>query len=549
MTEKIDTNFWMNDAGALPKVVRGRQGAVAAEHPLAAAAGLNVLQSGGNAADAVLAMAAVTGVVQPMMCGLGGDAFLVYYEAASGRFHSLSGSGVAPRGATRDFFARQGYATMPLAGILAAAVPGAVAAYARIAERFGTRPLAELFAPAVHYAREGFPVSAALNYHMTENREKLRTFPATAAIFLRDGEPYRPGDILVQRDLAASLEKVAREGEAAFYRGELAAAFLRCSDASGGLFAPEDLAEHVTEVEAPLAVDYRGYTVYVPPPASQGFILLEMLNLLEGFDLGELAPGSAAAVHLIAEAKKLAYADRLRYAGDPRFVDFPLSRLLSKEFAAERRPAIDPARVMAAEYSAEAAGDTTSFVAVDRFGNAASFIHSLSLAFGCGVTVPGTGILLNNRAGRGFTLEAGHPNCIAPGKKTLHTLNCYIAARDGRPWLVGGTPGGDGQPQWNAQILTNIIDFGLDLPAAVTAPRWTSFPGTDPANQASRLELWIEERAGRTVIDGLAARGHRMKVLGPWEGGGAVEIIRIDPVTGVLEAYSDPRGEGQALAF
>lgn len=549
MAEKTDQNFWMNDAGALPKVVRGRQGAVAAEHPLAAAAGLNVLQGGGNAADAVVAMAAVTGVVQPMMCGLGGDAFLVYYEAASGRYYALSGSGVAPRGARREYFVRQGYATMPLAGILTVAVPGAVAATTKAWERFGSRPFTELLAPAIHYAREGFPVSTALSRQMSLNREKLRQYPATAAIFLREGEPYQTGDILIQKDLAVSMEKVARDGEETFYRGELAAAILGCSEAHGGLFAPEDLADHRTMVEGPLAVDYRDCTIYQTPPVSQGFIMLEMLNILEGFDLGGMVPGAAEAVHLMVEAKKLAYADRLRYAGDSRWVDFPLARLLSKEFAAERRQAIDPGRAMAAEYVSEAAGDTTSFVAVDREGNAASFIHSLSLAFGSGVTVDGTGILLNNRAGRGFTLEEGHPNCIMPGKRTMHTLNCYIVARDGKPWLVGGTPGGDGQPQWNAQIVTNCVDFGLDLPGAVNAPRWNSFPGTDPANQASRLELWIEERAGREVIDGLAAKGHRMKVLEAWQGGGAVQIVRINQASGVLEAYSDPRSEGQALAF
>ncbi|MGI5838743.1 MAG: gamma-glutamyltransferase [bacterium] len=549
MAEKADHNFWMNDSGALPKAVRGRQGAVAAEHPLAAAAGLNVLQGGGNAADAVVAMAAVTGVVQPMMCGLGGDAFMVYYEAVSGRYYALSGSGIAPRGAEREFFARRGFAKMPLAGILTVAVPGAVAAYAKAWERFGSRPFAELFAPAIHYARDGFPVSAALSRQMHLNREKLRRCPATAAIFLRDGAPYQPGEILIQNDLAGSLEMVARNGTETFYRGELAAAILRCSETHGGLFAPEDLANHETTVEEPLAADYRDCTVYQTPPASQGFIMLEMLNILEGFGLGEMVPGSAEAVHLMVEAKKLAYADRLRYAGDPNWVDFPMARLLSKTFAAERRKAINPKRVMAAEYADEAAGDTTSFVAVDRDGNAASFIHSLSLAFGSGVTVGGTGILLNNRAGRGFTLEEGHPNCIAPGKKTMHTLNCYIVARNGKPWLVGGTPGGDGQPQWNVQSISNCIDFGLDLSEAVNAPRWTSFPGTDPANQANRLELWIEERAGRKVIEDLAAKGHRMKVLEAWQGGGAVQIIKVNPENGVLEAYSDPRSEGQALVF
>ncbi len=544
-----DNNLWQNDTAALPPAVLGRQGMVAAEHPLAAAAGLKVLQDGGNAVDAAIAMAAVTGVVLPMMSGLGGDAFMVIYEAASGRYYSINGSGNAPRGASREFYVRQGYTKMPLAGILSAAVPGAVSAYVRAWERFGSRKLSELFAPAVHYAREGFPVSGALSRLMGDNREKLRQFPASAAVFLRDSLPYRTGEILRQPDLAASLERVAREGEEVFYRGEIADAILKCSEQSGGLFERADLFTHRTEVEAPLSTDYRGCQVYQTQPPSQGFIMLEMLNILSGFDLAAHGAGSAEAIHLMVEAKKLAYADRLRHAGDAHFVDFPLEKILSPEYAAERRQRIRTDHVLPTRGNGESDGDTTSFVAVDGQGNAVSFIHSLSLAFGSGVTVEGTGILLNNRAGRGFTLDVGHPNCIAPGKKTIHTLNCYIVARDGQPLLVGGTMGGDGQPQWNVQTITNVLDFGLTLPEAVAAPRWTSFPGTDPANAEHELELWTESRLPPAVRESLEQKGHRLKVLGPWQGGGSVQIIRIDPVTGVRAGYSDPRGEGQAIGY
>jgi gamma-glutamyltranspeptidase/glutathione hydrolase len=291
--------------------------------------------------------------------------------------------------------------------------------------------------------------------------------------------------------------------------------------------------------------------VYETAPVSQGFLLLEQLNILEGFDLEALAPTGADRIHLLVEAKKLAFADRNRYAGDPSLVRWPLERLISKAHAAARRAEIDPARagIPGAGRLPEHAADTSYFAVADGAGNAVSFIHSLSASFGAGVVAGDTGITLNNRAGRGFTLEAGHPNVIAPGKRTMHTLNAYLCSRDGRPWLVGGTPGGDQQTQWNTQVITNVIDHGMSLQHAVEAPRWFSFPGTDPATLEEPMVLRLEGRIPEEAARDLTARGHAVEVLGPWSGGGAAQLVELDAARGVLRGATDPRAGGLALGL
>ncbi|HEX5505576.1 MAG TPA: gamma-glutamyltransferase, partial [Thermomicrobiales bacterium] len=308
---------------------------------------------------------------------------------------------------------------------------------------------------------------------------------------------------------------------------------------------------HADLYEPPLVTTYRGTTVYETAPPSQGHILLEELNIVEQADLAALGHLRPEAIHLLVEAKKLAFADRLAHSGDPRFITTPLDTLLSKEFAAQRYREIDPAHAADVARGArlpERVADTTYLCAVDRDGNACSYITSLSAGFGSRVVAGDTGIALNNRAGRGFTLEAGHPNVLAGGKRTMHTLNCFLVAEDGKPWLVGGTPGGDGQPQWNLQLVTGMLDYGLDVQAAIEAPRWTSFPGTDPISIENAFELRIEDRVSPAVLRGLEERGHRLNVLGPWAGGGAAQLIALGP-DGVLRGGSDPRAEGQALGY
>lgn len=533
-------------------IAMGRRGMVATEHPLATAAGLDALERGGNAMDAALAAALTTGVVLPAMAGPGADAFCLYYEAKSGTVTAINGSGIAPSRATRDYFIERGYEKMPFFGPLAVSVPGAVDVYFTAMERFATMKAETLFEPAIYYAEHGFPLTHTGYKTISGSRERLAQFPVSAAIYLPNGAPPSAGSMLKNPNLARSLRLLVAEGRDALYRGALAAEIDRWMRENGGLLTADDMRVHESTVYAPPSTEYRGHTVYETAPPSQGVIVLEELNIIANADLAELGPGSADAIHLLVEAKKRAYADRLAYCGDPAFIDVPMDVLTSPEFGRRRFATIDMARaqqVPEAGLLAEALGDTTYLCAADGEGNAVSFIHSLSAGFGCQAVAGNTGFLLNNRAGRGFTLEEGHPNVIAPRKKTMHTLNCYLITQDGRPRWVGGTPGGDGQPQWNLQVITNLIDHGMDVQSATEAPRWTSFPGTDPAGLPNDFVLRIERRAGADVIAELEQRGHTVVVQDDWAGGGSVQLIEIDPETGVLYGGSDARTEGLALGF
>jgi gamma-glutamyltranspeptidase/glutathione hydrolase len=371
-------------------------------------------------------------------------------------------------------------------------------------------------------------------------------------VLLPAGAPPKAGDRLVNPDLARSLRLIADGGSDEFYRGTLARRLVQGLQAGGGTFTAADFAGHQVEVYEPIATTYHGHTVYQTRPPSQGFLLLEMLNLVEDFNVSRLGPQSAEAIHLMVEAKKIAYADRNRVAGDPRWVDWPLAQLISKAYAAERRHEIRRDRVntgLAALQPVEVDGDTTYFCAADGAGNCISWIHSLSNAFGSGYMAEGTGVLFNNRAGRGFSLTPGHPNEIAPGKRTMHTLNCYLVVQGSQPVIIGGTPGGDFQPQGNLQILTHLIDFGMDPQAAVEAPRWWSFPGTDPATLDREMELRVEAEMPEATVRGLEALGHRVVRRPPGVYDGKVQLILRDPQRGSLRGASDPRGDGHAAAL
>ncbi len=525
---------------------------IATGHPLATAAGLKVLADGGNATDAAVATAAVLGVVQPMMSGLGGDTFMLVYHKKEDRVFGLNGSGPAPAGATREYFAEAGCAAMPLRGMLAASVPGAVRAMDESLSRWGSGrfSLRRLLEPAIRYAEEGVPVARKVAQWIGEAAQTIARHPSCAAVFLPRGRPLQEGEILVQRDLGEALRVVAAGGSQAFYEGPIAAAIGAHSRAHGGLLSPEDFAGYAVDVHEPLATTFRDLTVYATAPPSQGILLLEMLNILEGFEPARW--DSPDAIHRAVEAKRIAYADRLAYLGDPVFVRNPIRALLAKDYAARRRQEIDQDRVAGATSGGlppEATGDTTYFCVADCEGNLVSYITSLSAAFGCCEIAEGTGILLNNRAGRGFTLEAGHPNCIAPGKRTMHTLTPYMAFRDGAPWLVWGTPGGDAQPQWSMQVLQNLLESSMSPQQAVEAPRWHSFPGTDPATLGSRLELRVEEGFPPETLAELARRGHRVVPAPSPEGGGGAQAILVDHARGTYLGASDPRVDGCAIGL
>jgi gamma-glutamyltranspeptidase / glutathione hydrolase len=535
---------------SLRREALGYRGMVVTEHPQGTLIGIEVLEQGGNAFDAAIAVAAAEGVLMPMMCGLGGDAFALAYDAGRQEIVGFNGSGGAPAGATREYYVSQGLTKMPLEGIHSVAVPGALSVYEALWTRYGTRPWAELWAPAIRLAEDGVVLTDHVCQWIAERAELLTRSPDSASQFLPGDRVPAPGDRWASPNLGRSLRAVAEGGADAIYRGELAKRLLEFLKREGAPFEPGDFARQEAVVYAPLASEYRGSTIYVTAPPSQGFLLLEQLNILEGFDLSALGPVSAQRIHLLIEAKKLAFADRNRYSGDPAFVDWPLAELIGKAHAARRRAEIDPSRagLSGGALVGEHAGDTSYFAVADGAGNAVSFIHSLSLSFGSGIVAGQTGIMLNNRSGRGFSLEAGHPNVIAPGKRPMSTLSCYMACRGGRPWLIGGTPGGDQQTQWNVQVLTNLLDHGMALEQAVNAPRWFSFPGTDPATIDRPMVVRVEASVPESTKRELAARGHAVRTLGPGSDSGAVQVIQVEP-NGVLRGATDPRSGGLALGF
>lgn len=527
----------------------GTRGMVASAHPGAAFIGLEVLSRGGNAFDAAIAVAAAEGVLLPMKCGLGGDAFVVLHDARRGETLAYNGSGVAAAGATQDYYASRGHKSMPLKGVHAVSVPGAMSVYEALWRRHCTLDWPELWAAAIRLAEDGLAITEYISNRIADEAQTLAKNRYAAAQFLPRGRAPLAGERWAAPDLAKTLKVIAKGGADAFYRGEIAERMVAYLNCEGALFHMDDFARQQPVVYPPLSTQYRGLTVYETAPVSQGFLVLEQLNILEGYDLARLGAASAERMHLMIEAKKLAYADRNRHAGDPDHVRWPLATLLSKEHAALRRAEIDPARAQwpSGAQVAEHAGDTSYFAVADGEGNAVSFIHSLSNSFGSAVVAGDTGVTLNNRAGRGFSLDPDHPNVIAPGRRTMHTLNAYLVHRDGAPWLVGGTPGGDQQAQWNPQVITGIVDHGLSLQEAAEAPRWFSFPGTDPANLRREPVVRVESRIPGTTRDALAALGHKIEVLGPWGGGGAVQLIQLDRSRGVLRGGTDPRPGGLAL--
>ena len=529
----------------------GLRGMVSSAHPVAAFIGLSVMQRGGNAFDAAIAVAAAEGVVLPMKCGLGGDAFVVLHDARKHEMVAYNGSGVAAAGATADYYANRGLDKMPLEGVHAVSVPGAVSVYEAICKRYCTMPWAELWAPAIQLAENGVAITDYISRRFADRAGTLAKFPWSAQQFLPNGRAPAAGERWAAPNLARSLRAVAQGGADAFYRGEIAEKLVAFLKSEGALFEADDFAQQRAVTYAPLSTDYRGLTVYETAPPSQGFVLLEQLNIIEGFDLKSLDPFGAEHMHLLIEAKKLAFADRNRYAGDPAFLNWPLEQLISKSHAAKRRAEIDPQRAQwpAGAVVPEHNGDTSYFAVADGDGNAVSFIHSLSNSFGSCVVAGETGITLNNRAGRGFSLDPNHPNVIAPGRRTMHTLNAYLICRNGEPWLVGGTPGGDQQTQWNTQVISHVVDHGLSLQDAVDAPRWYSFPGTDPANLDRAPVVRAEQRVPEAARNALAGLGHNVEMLGPWSGGGAVQLVQLDRERGVLRGASDPRPGGMALGF
>src|SRR5437764_2238875 len=527
-------------------LIIGRRGAVAANHPLAAQAGLLALRAGGNAVDAAVATATALAVVEPMMSGLGGDGFYHVWDQASGRAVVFNGTGPAPAAATPERYGGR----IPRIGPLSVSVPGTVAGLGAMHRKYGKLPWGDLFAEAIAFARDGFGATGAYGHFADEYQATLIADPRSAAMFLAGGQPPSLGAAIVQPELARTLEEIAADGAETFYRGRLARRLAAALEDAGTLVAAADLEAFEAELQEPIGIDYRGFTVLEAPPNSTGFVLLEELKILENFDLAGMGLLSADAVHVMVEAKKLAFADRERWGSDPRSVEAPLARLLSADYAAQLAGQIHLRRAAPTGPMALAACDTTYFCTADGEGNAVSGVQSINSGFGSGVMAGDTGILLNNRMSY-WHLEPGHPNRLRPGKRVRHTMNPPMVLKDDELWCVFGTPGGDNQVQVNLQVLTSMIDFGYDAQQAAEMPRWkSSAPGQEanyPHNAADALTL--ETRFSPEILADLAARGHNVETVGDLDGPCSIEIIRREPSTGMLMAGSDPRRDGWALAY
>src|ERR671937_2301399 len=518
----------------------GRDGLVSSCHHLATLAGVETLKAGGTVADAAVATNAVLAVTQSNNCGLGGDLFCLYWEAATRRVHFLNGAGRSGSRASLEELRRRGASALPIVGPMTVSVPGCVRGWAMLLERFGTRPLAALLEPAIHYA-EGFPTSSLTSQSIDE-------FAAVTSdaewhrVFRPGGRAPALGEPLVQRDLARTLRDLGAEGPDLFYTGRVARAIAERL-ARDGFLTPEDLAEHTGEWGEPIATMYRGVRVYETPPPTQGLAALIALNMLERFALATCALHSVQHLHLLLEVVKLAYADRDRFIGDPAHARVPLADLLDKGYAARRRKAFDPRKAQG--YTAgDPEGDTTGFVVVDRQGNVASVIQSLFNTFGSGIVVPGCGIVLQNR-GRHFQLDPAHPSALAPRKRPFHTLMASIVTRDERPAHALATMGGNGQAQFHVQILTNLIDYGLDPQEAIERPRFL-LGALAPDQPADTVH--IESRVAPAAIRGLVRRGHAIRAAPEFftRTGHAHAVSFGD---GALLGGADPRGDGVALGF
>src|SRR5512140_2174783 len=454
------------------------RGMVACPHALASEAGVEILKAGGSAVDAAIAASAALSVIYPHMTGLGGDAFWLIYDAKQKRVRYLDGAGCAAASATIDSFRARGMEEIPFRGILPATltVPGAVASWCEAHAAHGRLPLARNLAAAAAYAREGFPVTERLANWIAATAPELAQNREAAAIFLQHGKAPRAGQTLVNADLARSIEAVGAGGHAAFYEGEIAQELARYAQANGGFFGAADFRAQHAQWREPIHTDYRGVRLYQTPPPTQGISVLQMLNLLEPYELGAMDYLGADHVHFLVQAKQLAYHDRDRWVADPAFADIPVERLLSRAYADERRKLIDPARALPWDKLpsyGSLAGDTVYICAVDAEGNAASLIHSLYGVFGSGVVAGRSGIVLQNR-GAYFSLDPTHPNRLEAGKVPLHTLIASLAFRDDRLWAAVGCMGADGQPQIHLQTYVAMIDYGCGIQEALELPRWLS---------------------------------------------------------------------------
>lgn len=515
---------------------RARDALAATSHPLATSVAVDVLRGGGNAVDAAVAAAAVLTVVEPQSTGIGGDAFLLYAPGDGADMVAFNGSGRSPKAAAVDWYLERNFTEIPETGPHAVTIPGVVDAWARVVADHGTRELGALLQPAIRCAEDGYVVHDRVAFDWAIAQRRLAGEPDFRRLF-PGGRAPRAGDVIRQPELAETLRGIATRGRDGFYRGPVAEDMVSHLRSLGGLHTIEDFAETQGEYVEPVRLTYRGVDIIQMPPNNQGLTALIMLNILAGYDLGSLHPGSAELLHLEIEAGRIAYRDRDLHISDPRFGNVPVEELLSQDYAERLRASIDPSvRNADLPLSLMRKCDTIYLCVVDAERNAVSLINSTYDSFGSGIVSPRSGVNLQNR-GAGFCVDPAHPNCIAPGKRPMHTIMPGMAMRNGRPLMPFGVMGGDYQPFGHVQLLVNMLEFGLDPQAALDAPR--VFPDGDFVE--------VERGLPASVIAGLQARGHRTLI--PEEPLGGGQAILIDWQSGTLVAGSDPRKDGCALGF
>lgn len=532
--------------------VFAQHGMVATSQPLATQIGLDILKRGGNAIDAAIAANAALGLMEPTGNGMGGDLFAIVWDAKSGKLYGYNGSGRAPQSLSLQWFKDNGYTKVPPYGPLPVTTPGTVDGWFALHGRFGKLPMKDVLAPAIGYAREGFPVSELIAWYWNLSVPRLSKFPGFSEQFTIDGRAPAKGEIWKNPHLANTLETLARGGRDAFYKGAIAHTIADYIKSQGGFLSAADLAAHKGEWVEPVSTNYRGYDVWELPPNGQGIAALQMLNILEGYDLKGYGFGSPEHIHLFVEAKKLAFADRAKFYADADFVKVPVARLISKEYAAERRKLIsmDKAANAVAPGDFKLDGDTIYLTTADQWGNMVSLIQSNYRGMGSGMAPPGLGFILQDR-GEMFVLKEGHANTFAPGKRPFHTIIPAFITRDGKPWLSFGVMGGDTQPQAHALIVSNLVDFGMGLQEAGDAPRILHDGSTSPEGQVSEMTdggaIQLETGFDYASIRALMRLGHKVEFAnGPY---GGYQAIGWDEKNKVYIGASEGRKDGQAAGY
>lgn len=533
----------MNFTKSARPVMMGQNGMVSCGHPLAALAGVNLLREGGNAVDAALAAAFVMAVVKPEASGPGGDLFALVYMKKNGKVEAINSSGPAPAKATIEYFHERGLKNIPQFGPLSIAVPGAVDGWLALHQKHGTKDLALLMSDAVRIASEGFPISQEFAECIDELSGE---YPWVNRCYRQPLGAPKPGKIVVQKGLRNVLEKIAQKGRDGFYSGEVAEKICATIKAEGGILAPEDLQPIVCQWREPVSSPYRDTLVCEQPPVSQGFMVLEMLNIAEAWPFHDGSMSRADTIHYQVAAKKLAFEDRIRHLEDPAFGDPKIATLISKEHAAKRRELISGILSRSSPAVANQSSDTTYLCAADRDGNAISFIQSVFAPFGSRVIAGDTGIVMNNRL-CSFGLDPSKANSLQPGKRPAHTLNTYMVFRGSEVFAAGGSPGADEQPQTNFQIIHDLVDLNMDPQSAVEAPRWSHQPGTPPRDQLPE-SLRLEEGYDQATVEALRNKGHKVSVVDRWSFGSAKVIVR-DRENGCWLGGADPRRVAYALGY